>query len=237
MRLFCFPYAGSGANVFSSWASYLPGVEVCGVELPGRGRRFSEALYRRLTPLAEAIAGLVRSHLGMPFALFGHSMGALLAFEVARRLRRDGQPEPVHLFVSGCRGPRLERRAPRYDLSDHEFIEELRRLNGMPAEALAHAEFMETMLPIVRADFETLDTYVYRAVRTLACPITVFGGVQDHEAPSGDLDVWRQETSGPMSLHMLPGDHFFLDSARDLLLFCVSAELEAQVRIPERSRS
>jgi len=218
LRLFCFPYAGGGALSFRSWGAHLPAVEVCPIELPGRGMRLKEAPFTRLVPLAEAVVEALLPYLDKPFAFFGHSMGALISFEVARRLRRNQTRNPVQLFVSGHRAPRWpDPDPPIHILPEAEFLGELRRLNGTPEAVLANHELMQLLLPVLRADFAVLETYCYEPTSPLECPIAAFGGLHDPDVTCEMLEAWRQETRSDFSLQMLPGDHFFLHTAQSLL--------------------
>lgn len=227
LRLFCFPYAGGGALSFRSWADSLPPtIEVCAIELPGRGIRLKEPPFTRLEPLIQAIAQTLLPYLDKPFAFFGHSMGGLVSFELARLLRRKHSLSPVHLFVSGRRAPHLpDPNPPIHALSEPELLEELRSLKGTPEAVLENAELMQLLLPTLRADFAALETYVYSSEPPLDCPITAFGGLQDSEVSCDDLEAWREQTKAGFLLQMLPGDHFFLHSARSLLLQSLSGEL------------
>jgi len=212
MRLFCFPYAGGGIAVFRGWDRMLPPeVEVCAVELPGRGRRMRERPYRRLAALVEEVTWLLEPYLDRPFALFGHSMGALIAFETVRALRRTGAPMPVRLLVSGAGVPQnWRRRRALHGLSDAALVEALRDLEGTPSGILASQELLDLLLPIVRADFELIETHVYGPEPPLECPITAFGGVSDRFVGRASLESWREQTTGEFVLRMLPGGHFFL---------------------------
>lgn len=231
LRLFCLPNAGSGSMIFRPWVKLLPQeYEVCAVRLPGRETRLLEPAYKRMEPLVEALVPGLLPFLDRPFALFGHSMGGKLAFEVARRLRAEYGLEPVHLFVSGTRGPRLPRKdRVLYDLPEAEFIEELRRLNGTPQEVLEHAELMSLMLPLLRADFELVQTYTYRPGPPLGCPLTACGGLRDADVTREHLAAWRHETTGPFTLRMFEGDHFFIHGERPQLLRLVAQELRASL--------
>lgn len=201
-------------------------VEFCAVELPGHGRRLGEEPFRRVGPLVEAAAEALRPHLDRPFCLFGHSLGAKCGFELARLLRDERGPEPARLFVSGCPAPQLPHtRPPTYGLPDPEFVEELRRLNGTPSEVLEHAELLQLMLPILRADFEAVQTYEYRERPPLSCPVSAFGGLGDEDASREDLEAWREQTTASFELRMLPGDHFFLHASQPLLLQAISRDL------------
>ena len=226
-RLFCFPYAGGGAQIFRRWPHQLPATgEVCAIELPGRGTRLQEPLFTQLPPLVEAVAQQLAKHLDKPFAFFGHSLGALLSFETARYCRRQHLPGPVHLFVSGRRAPHIPPdEPPLYTLPEPALINELRRLNGTPKEVLEHAELMQLMLPILRADFAVCDTYQYTPEPPLNCPITVFSGLQDASVRADHLEAWQAQTHATCSVHLFPGDHFFLHTTPSLLLQTLAREL------------
>jgi medium-chain acyl-[acyl-carrier-protein] hydrolase len=227
LRLFCFAYAGGDASVFRSWPDNLPAaVEVYPVRLPGRGPRLSEEPFRRLPALVEALVPALLPHTDKPFAFFGHSMGALVAFEVARRLRRVHRVEPAHLFLSGSSAPQLPRTGKRtYDLPDAEFVENLRRLNGTPREVLEHGELLELIMGQLRADFELIQTYTYTSEPPLSCGVSVFGGLDDCPSGAERLAPWREQTTGAFSLSMLPGDHFFIHSSEHLLFRLLSQKL------------
>lgn len=229
LRLFCFPYAGGGTHQFRTWAESLPQtVEVCPVELPGRGTQMRSAPLTRLETLVQAIAPTLIPHLDKPFAFFGHSLGGLVCFELARLLRREYALHPVHLFVSASCAPQVANSDPPiHALPEPEFLEELRRLNGTPASVLENAELMQILLPVLRADFALLETYVYTNEPLLECPIAAFGGWQDREVSREELEAWREQTTASFSLKMLPGDHFFIHSAQPLLLYSLAQQLQA----------
>lgn len=212
--------------IFRTWSDALPAdVEVCPVQLPGRGTRLMERPFTRLSPLVEALAQALAPLLDRPFAFFGHSLGALVSFELARQIRRQYGVHPVRLFVSAGQAPQIPHRVPPiHTLPDKEFLVELRRLNGTPSELLDHEELMDIMLPLLRADFALYETYVYSTEPPLDCPISAFGGLQDHRVSKSDLEAWRAQTSGPFSLQIFPGDHFFLK--QPLLLQALSRELQ-----------
>jgi medium-chain acyl-[acyl-carrier-protein] hydrolase len=220
LRLFCFPYAGGGAPVFHPWREALPpAVEVCAVQAPGRGVRLGERPFTRLLPLVAALGGAIQSLLDRPFAFFGHSIGGLIAYELAHHLRAVDGPAPAWLFVAGCNPPQLPNpHPPIHDLPDDDLIDELRALDGTPETVLDHKELMALMLPALRADFALLETYRYRPRPPLAMPIVAFGGADDRRAPPDGLDAWREQTSVGFELHVLPGGHFFLHSEQDRLL-------------------
>jgi medium-chain acyl-[acyl-carrier-protein] hydrolase len=227
LRLFCFHYAGGDALFYRNWADYIPEtIDICAIQLPGRGNRRQEPLVSSLAELVGDITRALRLYLDRPFAFFGHSMGALISFEIARELRRSMKVEPAHLFVSGRRAPHLpEETPPIYDLPEIEFIEELRRLNGTPKEVLDHRELMDLVIPLLRADFSICQTYVYRYEPPLSCPISAYGGLQDEDVSPSDLRGWQEQTSSDFKLRMFPGDHFFLKSSQASLLYILTQEL------------
>jgi medium-chain acyl-[acyl-carrier-protein] hydrolase len=186
-----------------------------------------ERPFSRLSPLVQALTHALYPLLDKPFAFFGHSLGALVSFEVARELRRQYGVHPVRLFVSSGHAPQIPRRGlPIHTLPEREFLEELRRLNGTPTELLAHRELMEIMLPVLRADFALYENYVYAHDSPLNCPILAFGGLQDRKVSHRDLEAWRDQTSVAFSLRMFPGDHFFLNATVSPLLQVLSRELQ-----------
>ncbi|ARV58393.1 putative thioesterase [Nostocales cyanobacterium HT-58-2] len=227
LRLFCLPYAGGSSLIFRTWSNSLPTtVEVCPIELAGRGTQMKSAPFTRLEPLVQAIVPVLKPHLDKPFAFFGHSMGALLSFEIARQLRREYGIVPDQLFVSGRRAPQIPNpKPPMHALPESKFKQELRRLNGTPEAVLENAELMQLLVPILRADFAVLETYVYNTEPPLHCPITVFGGLQDQEASYEELQAWQKQTTAAFLIQMFPGNHFFLHSAQSLLLQYLSQEL------------
>lgn len=232
LRLFCFPYAGGGTSIYRTWSEKLPPtVELCALQLPGRGPRIMERPFTRMTPLVSAVAQSLLPRLDKPFAFFGHSMGALVAFELTRYLRKHKHSLPLQLFISGARAPQLVKRSlPIHTLPKAEFIKKLRRLKGTSLELLEHAELMQLMLPALRADIKICETYVYKKELPLALPISVFGGVQDRQVKVTHLESWQCQTVSAFSLEMLPGNHFFLHASEPLLLPLISHALRHVVK-------
>jgi medium-chain acyl-[acyl-carrier-protein] hydrolase len=227
IRLFCFPYAGGSAQIFRDWQQELPNeIEVSPVHLPGRGKRVREKPFTELLALAEVLAAELSPHVDEPYALFGHSLGATIAFEVARTLRREGLQLPLHLFVSGCRAPQLFPTSYRsYDLPSADLISRLRKLNGTPSEILESPTLMEFFLPIIRADLQMIQTYNYSVEAPLSCPISAFGGWQDLEEPPEMISAWCEQTTSSFQCQLFEGDHFFLHSEHDHLLQTISQQL------------
>lgn len=227
LRLFCFPYAGGGASIYAQWHRLLPpDVEVVAVQPPGRENRLMETPYADLLELAAKMHTELLPHFDRPFAFYGHSNGALMAFEVARALRRAGQRLPLRLLVGGRPAPHLPpREVPIHALPHDEFLAELRKLAGTPEEILQNAEIMELMMPLLRADFSLGETYRHLPEPPLPVPITAFGGVLDEEVSEEEVRGWGEHTSAKFRQVMLPGNHFFIHGNREQLLREITAEL------------
>jgi medium-chain acyl-[acyl-carrier-protein] hydrolase len=228
LRLVCFPFAGGGSALYYPWGRDLPaGVEVCPVHLPGREDRIGEPPLARIEPLVEALAEEFRGQGTTPYAFFGHSLGGLVAFELARRLRGLSATGPVHLFVSATRAPqRPGARPAMHHLDDARFLAEIqRRYQAIPAAVLSEPELMALLLPALRADFAMFDHYTYRPEEPLDLPISALGGRDDPEVGTDDLRGWRDQTRGPFSLRIFDGDHFYLREARAPLLRAIADDL------------
>lgn len=220
LKLFCFPYAGAGSSMYHSWAVHLPEMEVCLVHLPGRDKRIKETLRTSLLPLVEELTDALTPQLNKPFAFLGHSMGALIAFETARQLRRLQRPQPIHLFISARHAPqRLDPHADLYRLPKQEFIDTTEELFGaLPEIVKQDQDVLNLFISIMRADLTMIGTYPYQQEDPLNYPISVFGGTQDHSINEQDLEAWCEQTTSSFNLQMLPGDHFFIQSSRSVFL-------------------
>jgi medium-chain acyl-[acyl-carrier-protein] hydrolase len=228
LRLICLPYAGAGASIFRAWPTALPGIEVLAARLPGREGRLREPMPRTWRALVEQSVDALLPSLRGPYALFGHSMGAVLALAVARELSSRGAPRPEHLIVSGRPAPD---RAPRWlgaaaALADGPLLEELeRRFGGLAGTLLDDPEVRDVVLPTLRADFLLLDAARDEAADLLACDVTVYGGSGDPTTPLDDLVGWQSVSRGRFRLKLFPGGHFFLNDRRDSLLRDIRATL------------
>ena len=227
LRLFCLPFAGGSAVIFRNWANALPGfVEVCPIQLPGRGARLLEPSFTSMQSLVDAIEPSISANLDKPFAFFGHSMGASISFELIHKLRSERGLEPAHFFVSGRQAPQISEPDPiTFNLPRLEFIQELRRLEGTPHEILDNPELLELLLPVLRADFELIQTYEYVARPPLKCPMTALGGIADKDVSREQLEAWREQSSGPFRICLFPGNHFFLQTEEKLVLQTITEQL------------
>jgi len=226
MRLFFFPYAGSGPTVFNKWSVGFPSnMETWIAHYPGRGSRYKEPPVKELIALVEKIDDAIQPLLDKPFIFFGHSFGGMVAFELIRHLRRLKLPQPNILFVSACSAPQLpDPHPPIHALPDTEFVKSLQELNGIPAEVANHSELMELLLPMLRADFEAIESYQYTANEPLNCPIIAFGGDDDPRVSRESLDAWNSLTNANFRSQYFPGDHFFINTAREsVIAFMITA--------------
>jgi medium-chain acyl-[acyl-carrier-protein] hydrolase len=226
LRLVCFAYAGGGASVFRTWPAALPAnVEILAVELPGRDTRFREPPISSLATLIPALGDALAGSVPSPFAIYGHSLGALVGFSLARELRRRGTAGPVHLFVSGRRAPHLVDPSPMYRLPEPQFLAGLRELGGVPDVVFQEPELMALFLPALRADFALNDAEALAPEPALACPITAWSGQADEKAPPDEVDAWRIHTAAAFEHESIPGGHFFLQTAHTEFLGALSRGL------------
>ena len=229
-RLFLFPYAGGGPALFSKWFAELPNlIERWAVHYPGRGSRHHEPPIKNIFLLAGALSRAIQPFLDQPFVFFGHSLGALVAYELALHLRRHGLPQPNILFVSACGAPHLRDPHPfMHLLPDAEFLEALEKLNGVPSEFLHLPDVMELLLPALRADLEAIESYHYGPnEQPLSCPIVAFGGLDDPRVSSERLEGWASHTDSSFKSQYFPGDHFFVNTAKEAIIESLAREINA----------
>jgi surfactin synthase thioesterase subunit/glycosyltransferase involved in cell wall biosynthesis len=226
-RLFCFPHAGGGAGqplALSGWTAVS-------VRLPGRESRLAEAPFERMGPLVAALADHIDCYLDRTFAFFGHSMGAVVAFELARELRRRSRPLPTMLIASGARAPQFRRNhVPPGAPSREAFIGELRRLEGIPAEVLGDAALMRAILPALEADAALYRNYAYAEDAPLPIPVRAYGGADDPNVRREHLDGWAEQTTASFSVRVFPGGHFYLNTAREPFLAALEEDLEIDLK-------
>lgn len=235
LRLFCLPYAGGGASLYRDWSQDLPPeVEVRAIQPPGREERLLEEPHDSVEDLVGALVEPLAAELDRPYALFGHSMGALVAFELVRELRARGAPQPTWFFASGHRAPQIPCPVETiHELSADEFLHELnRRYDAVPQAARESAELLELFLPGLRADVAVCDTYGYADGEPFDFPITAVGGDADEIVKTEEVAAWREQTTGAFRALTFAGDHFFVKSARDELLRELSTDLQQALGRP-----
>jgi medium-chain acyl-[acyl-carrier-protein] hydrolase len=224
--LFCFHHAGGGASLFRNWPHLLgPAIQVATVQLPGREASFGESPLTDFDLAVERISTEIKSWADRPYALFGHSLGAILAFEIACRFERGGARPPDCLIFSGHPPPQLSdamsasnetgahaMQPASSKLPDEEFLDLLRRYGGTPREILDNSEMLNVFLPILRADFSLAEGYRMRKGTRVACPILVLGGRQDSLAKADELPRWGELTNSGVTVRLFDGGHFFIRS-------------------------
>jgi medium-chain acyl-[acyl-carrier-protein] hydrolase len=228
LRMFLFPFAGGAAGVFHGWGAKLPqGTATAALQMPGRENRLREPPVRSMAEAVDRIVENIQPLLDVPACFFGYSLGGLMAFETARALRRKNLPQPLFLFTAATTAPQCDhsRQPPIHLLPDADLIEEIRRVGGTPEFVLRNPEIMGLIMPMIRADFEILETYRCAAEAPLPMPLVAYGGLQDGEVAPDLLAEWSSQTASSFRMKFFPGDHFFLRSAADELLADVAGEL------------
>ncbi|HEU4889422.1 MAG TPA: alpha/beta fold hydrolase [Thermoanaerobaculia bacterium] len=219
--VFCLPFAGGGASFYHPWAQLAPkSFSMIAVQPPGREDRLFERSFERMPDLVAATADALIPFLHSPYALFGHSMGGMLAYELAQELRRRNAPLPMHLFVSGAPAPHVAGQIPPiYHLPEPQLLDEIRRrYRGLPDEVLQSRELLDLLLPRLRADLAVTGTYVYRDSPPLTCPITAFGGEDDETVTPAMIAAWREHTVTSFRSEMFPGGHFFVSNVASRII-------------------
>ncbi len=228
LHLICAPYAGGAAAAFRGWARWLPEeIALLAIEFPGHGSRFAEPPTTSMSALvaeaADALAPITRA----PLAFFGHSLGAVVMFELARKLHKQAGRWPERLLLSGQRAfHRPPPRPPIHALPDQEFLEEIRRYGGTPNEVFEDAELLSIFHPLLRSDFTLGETYCYEPGAPLECPISAYGGLYDLEVTSEDVKAWQSYTRREFNWRMFPGGHFFIHDCEELLVNRVLQDLQ-----------
>ncbi|MCP3760511.1 alpha/beta fold hydrolase [Streptomyces sp. TBY4] len=214
LRLFCLPHAGGSASAYRAWHGRLGRVAICPLQPPGRETRLRETPFDRMEPLVAELADVVLATAGQdPYAVYGHSLGGLVGFELLREIRRRGGPMPERFFVSGCPAPQLPDEhgdPPVAGMTDDEVVGLLRRLGGTPEWLLADPAVLQMILPPFRADFSVKETYRHREEPPLDLPITALAGTHDPRADPAAMRGWRDQTVGGFTSHVLTGGHFVM---------------------------
>jgi medium-chain acyl-[acyl-carrier-protein] hydrolase len=214
VKLFCFPYAGGAASAYSQWRQYLdPNIEIRAIELAARGRRMRQPNYNSIDDAVDDVYNIIKDELIQgPYALFGHSMGSMIAIELPYKIKKNNLPGPIHIFFSGRSAPQVSRENKRrlHHLPDKEFKQQLLEMGGTPKEFFEHPELLEVFLPLLKSDFRLTETYIHpQKDAPLDCDITVLWGKQDEDSVD-EVDAWRVHTKGNFDIHAFEGGHFFI---------------------------
>lgn len=231
LKLFCFPYAGGSVAVYNRWKKYLEKrIELAPVELAGRGRRIYDPLYDSIGEAVEDVYGMINSQLDeRPYSFFGHSMGGVIAYELAWKLKKLKRPQPVHIFFAGCGAPHVpaEDDRPIHQLPEQEFKKEILELGGTPAEFFEHPELLDVLLPMIRSDFKISENYAFgegREIEPLDYDVSVFIGKQE-EVTAEHVHGWKDHTTGVCTIYYFEGDHFFINHQMERVVKIVNRTL------------
>ncbi|HWG98570.1 MAG TPA: alpha/beta fold hydrolase [Pilimelia sp.] len=228
LRLVCLPHAGGGASAFRSWPHLLPeDVDMLAVCYPGRQDRFREPCVERMDVMADLVTEALLPYAGEPLAVFGHSMGASIAYEVAVRMEQRHGRRLAALFVSGQAPPHRARYRDAHLRGDDALIADVRWLGGSGADAPAHPDLIELVLPALRADYALLAGYRRDPLYVLGTPVVAYAGRDDGEVSPDALARWADVTEAGLTVRMFPGDHFYLVDAEAELVADVSDRLGA----------
>jgi surfactin synthase thioesterase subunit len=235
-RLVCFPHAGGSASYYYPVSErFSPAIDVIALQYPGRQDRRQEACIRDINILADKITEQLVRLSDAPTLLFGHSMGATLAFEVAWRLEQGGRTAPLRIIASGRSAPGIVRSERIHQRDDAGIIAEIRHLNGTESALLDDEEILRMSLPAIRGDYQAIETYAYTAGRILSCPITALTGNSDPRTTIEQADAWRRHTEGPFRIKIFPGGHFYLNSNIPAVMAEIAADLEQVIKQAARA--
>ncbi|CAM2006493.1 thioesterase II family protein [Acanthopleuribacter pedis] len=227
-RLFAFHHGGGSAVFVKNWHTFLgEDVEVVGVQLPGRQERMREKPITQVEALVQPLAQALQPYTDLPFYLFGHSLGAMVSFELARYLCDFTSAQPQALIVSGRHAPQVKSVFPKIArLDDQAFLEGVKNYDGLPAEILAHKELLQLILPSLRADFALSETYFYQPAPPLPHPIAAIGGNADRSVPVANLEAWQKQTRGGFSMQLIDGGHFYFEEQPDAFFTALKQVLD-----------
>ncbi|MCP4156644.1 MAG: thioesterase [bacterium] len=232
VKLFCFPYAGGSASAYNRWKPLLErAIELRPVELAARGRRMREANYASIDGAVDDVYNIICNDLDGPYAFFGHSMGSMIAFELAYKIREKGHPGPLHIFFSGRGAPDMPRHDKKqfHDLPDEQFKKDILELGGTPKEFFEHPELLEVFLPLLKGDFMLTETYCHRErEKPLECNITALSGKQD-EYTIEDIDAWKKHTALNSDIHFFEGTHFFIHEETQKVMDVVNSAILKEI--------
>ncbi|MBC2578803.1 thioesterase II family protein [Clostridium sp. DJ247] len=227
VKLFCIPHAGGSAAVYSKWKKYInPSIEICPIELAGRGKRFNENLYNNINEIVEDIYEIIKNNLQTDYAFFGHSMGSLIAYELTYHIMKLKNKSPKHIFFSGKKAPHIMyKNRLIHTLSDIEFKNRILEFSGTPKEVFENRDMLNIFAPILRADLGIFETYKYVEKHCkLDCNITIINGKND-DLTINDISGWKQHTSKSCSIYLFNGGHFYLNENLEALISIINTTL------------
>lgn len=235
LKIFCFPFAGGSASAYKKWPDHLADdIDVYAIQLPGREERIREQLYFDLKLCVKEIYQKILPFLDGEFAFFGHSMGAVMAYELASCLQENNQLIPLNLIVSARCAPHIQ--DPEFkihDLADNQFLEAIRKYNGTSEVILQNKDLMAMFLPILRADFSMSETYEYSYTLPLRCPVTAICGVEESDLNESHINDWENTTQSDFNMKMFPGGHFFIKDKVEMVLHYLNDRLKEKLVIPQ----
>jgi medium-chain acyl-[acyl-carrier-protein] hydrolase len=230
INLICLPFAGGSKYSYNLYTKYKPPfIDLTALDYPGHGARLQERLLTDIQSIADDVYEQIKHKLHTPYAIYGHSMGALVAYLTVRKILEEQQPLPAHLFLTGCGSPSSNgKRRGRHLLSSDSFIEELKSMGGIPDEILYDSDSMRFFEPKLRADFQAVDTYHYAAQPAFELPVTVITGLQEIITIEEALQ-WQEITNQPLSFKQLPGGHFFIFNCANEVMGIIEQSLAAML--------
>ncbi len=234
ITLFCFPYAGGSAAVFSKWRVLLDkNIDFAPIELAGRGRRIREQMFKSIAEAVDDVFKIINPALGNnPYALLGHSMGSVIAFELYYKLKENNLPEPVHIFFSGRGAPHIPMNDKKkfHLMPEEQFKKEMIQLGGTAKEFFEHPELLEVFLPLLRSDLKVNESYIYKEKPVkLNCSITILNGLKDEDVRPEEVEAWKIHTNRDCTIHNFPGGHFFINEETRKIVDIINNTLAPQV--------
>ncbi|WP_040496625.1 thioesterase II family protein [Fulvivirga imtechensis] len=230
IQMFCLPFAGGNKYSFGEYERFAPEfVEVIPVELPGRGSRADEALLTNIYDLAEDVFFSIKNKLDKPYILYGHSMGGLLAYLTAKLIIKNFSSEPLHMFITGCTAPSTRDKSYLHLLSKEDFIKKLKELGGCPEEILNNGDILDFFEPIIKADFQAVESFEYQQTTPFDIPLTLMFGMSEKVTQS-EMREWQKETTRSIDIIQMPGDHFFINQFGFQIIKVIARKISNQLQ-------
>ena len=230
IQMFCLPFAGGNKYFFREYQKFAPDfIEVIPVELPGRGLRADEPLFTNIYDLAEDVFFSIKNKLDKPYILYGHSMGGLLAYLTAKMIVKDFLATPIHIFITGCTAPSTRDKSYLHLLSKDDFIKKLKELGGCPEEILNNEDIINFFEPVIRADFQAVESFEYQQTAPFDIPMTLMFGLDERVTPS-EMRDWQKETTNSIDIIQMPGNHFFINQFGFQVIKIIARKINNQLQ-------